>query len=72
MQYKPMLPPLKQVYEPDVNLLHLLFDLARDDTMLLQFLNNLIFIREHPSMTEALVRRELDVQDLIKLPKSMQ
>lgn len=72
MPYKPMLPPIKQVYESDVNLLHFLFDLARDDKMLLQFLNNLIFIREHPALTEALVRRELAVQDLIKLPKSMQ
>ena len=59
-------------YPNDVNLLHLMFELARNDTMLLDFLNNVIFIREHPLLKEDQVRRELMVQDLITVPKAVQ
>lgn len=70
-----ILKPLRNTqpkYPSDTNLLHLMFELARDDKLLLDFLNNLIFIREHPALSEAQARRELNMQAMITVPKKLQ
>lgn len=71
MERKPLLKPLSKPAPLDTNLLSLMFQLARNNGLLLAFLNQIIFIREHPSLTEEQARRELNMQGLI-VPKDIQ
>lgn len=61
---------LPEVYPNDVNLLHFMFMIARNDRLLQTFLTEVQFIRDRPNMTEAQVRRELRrIERTRELPK---
>ena len=53
------LPPIPKAYPNDTNLLSFMFTIARNDRLLLMFLTEIQFIRDHPNITEEQVRREL-------------
>jgi hypothetical protein len=53
---------LHKSYPHDTNLLNLMFTIARNDKVLMEFLAQVQFIRDHPNITEQQVRASMAVE----------
>lgn len=64
------LPPLRKTtrYPNDTNLLSWLFIISRDEQLLLRALLIMQFIKEHPTLSEEAVRKELALDALKNMP----